>query len=129
MVDRALSAFGLRSGNVIDAVAIYRLGMWGAAKGLTTPPPGKSIIGARRQVASTFDLAGAGLDTPVRRQQSADTLLYQAVLIDLASEEAHKTNNQAAIRAIQLAVRTALIDSGIDPDRSRLTAEDFIQSR
>jgi hypothetical protein len=129
MVDRALSAFGLRSGNVIDAVTIYRLGMWGAAKDLTTPPPRTSITGARRQVASTFDLAGAGLDTPVRRQQFAETLLYQAVLFDLTSEEAHKTKNQAAIRDIQLAARKALIDSGIDPDRSELTAAGFTRSR
>ena len=51
LADRALSAFGLRSGNVIDAVTIYRLAMWGAAKGLTTPPNPASITGARRQVA------------------------------------------------------------------------------
>lgn len=129
MADRALSAFGLRSGNVIDAVTIYRLAMWGAAKGLTTPPNPTSITGARRQVAATFDLAGAGLQAPMRKQQFSETLLYQAVLIDLASEEAHKSNNQAAIRDIRRAARKALVDSGIDPDQMQLTADGFTRQR
>ena len=129
MADRALSAFGLRSGNVLDSVTIYRLAMWGAAKGLTTPPPPTSIAGARRQVASTFDLAGAGLQLHARRQQFSETLLYQAVLMDIASEKAQKNNDQVAMRDIRLAARKALAASGIDPDAMRLGPSGFVSSR
>ena len=129
MADRALSPLGLRSGNVVDAVTIYRLAMWGAAKGLTTPPPRASIAGARRQVASTFDLAGAGLHAPARRQQFSETLLYQAVLMDIASEKARKDNDRRTIGDIGQAAHRALIASGIDPDAMQLTAAGFVPRR
>lgn len=129
MADRALGALGLRSGNVIDAVTIYRLAMWGAAKGLTTPPPRATTVGARHQVASTFNLSGAGLDTAERRQQFAETLLYQAILVDLASEDAQKRNDQVALTALRSAARKAMVDSGIEPDRTQLTAQGFVPVR
>ena len=129
MADRALSSLGLRSGNVIDAVTIYRLAMWGAAKGLTTPPPRASVVAARQQTASTFDLTGAGLDTPPRRQQFSETLLYQAILMDLASEKAHKSRDQDTIAALRNAARRALVASGLDPDRIALTAQGFTRDQ
>ncbi|MGE4322285.1 MAG: DUF6683 family protein [Sphingobium sp.] len=125
MADRALSALGLRSGDVIDAVTIYRLAMWGAAKGLTTPPPRASITGARRQTASTFNLAAANLNTAAQRQQFSETLLYQAILMDIASEEAQKSGDQATIQALGTSARRALLASGLDPDRMRLTDRGF----
>ena len=128
MADRTLSSFGLRSGNVIDAVTIYRIAMWGAAKGLTTPPPRPSITGARQQAAARFDLAGAGLDTPARRQQFSETLLYQAILMDMASEQAQKDGDHQTIAALREAARQALRASGIDPDRTRLSARGFVRS-
>ena len=65
----------------------------------------------------------------MRKQQFPETLLYQVVLIDLASEEAHKSNNQAATRDIRLAARKALVDSGIDPDQMQLTTDGFTRQR
>lgn len=129
MADRALASLGLRSGNVIDAVTIYRLAMWGAAHGLTTPPPKASITGARRQTAAGFDLSGAGLDTAARRQQFSETLLYQAILMDLASEQAQKEGDQATIGALRKSAHQALRATGIDPDRMRLTANGFTPPR
>ncbi|MFD2431715.1 DUF6683 family protein [Sphingobium scionense] len=129
MGDRALSSFGLRSGDVIDAVTIYRLAMWGAAKGLTTPPPRSAITGARMQTASTFDLAAARLDTPARRQEFAETLLYQAILMDLASEQAQKSRDQVTIDALGRSARQALVASGLNPDRMQLTSRGFILER
>lgn len=126
MADRALSSLGLRSGDVVDAVTIYRLAMWGAAKGLTTPPPRASIAGARAQTASTFDLAAAALDTPARRQAFSETLLYQAILMDLASEHAQKSGDRATIEALSRSARQALIASGLDPARMQLTGRGFI---
>ncbi|MFC4256548.1 hypothetical protein GRI97_09530 [Altererythrobacter xixiisoli] len=129
MMDRAVAAMGLRSGDVIDAVTIYRLAMWGAAKGITTPQPQLSVTGLRAQTAAGFDLAGAGLDNPAKRQQFAETLLYQAVLMDLVSERAHKSADQAAIQGLQGTARRALLASGIDPDRMELTGQGFVTKR
>ena len=126
MADRALASLGLRSGNVIDSVTIYRLAMWGAAHGLTVPPPRASITGARRQTAAGFHLTGAGLDTAAGRQRFSETLLYQAILMDLASEQAQKDGDQATIGALRESARQALRATGIDPDRMRLTADGFV---
>jgi len=129
MMDQAVASMGLRSGNVIDAVTIYRLALWGAAKGLTVPQPQLSVAGLRAQTQASFDLAGAGLDNAQKRQQFAETLLYQAVLMDLASEQAHKSGDQAAIRALTQGARQALIASGIDPDHMDLTGQGFVPAR
>lgn len=125
MGDRAFASLGLKSGNVMDAIAVYRLSMWGAANELSTPPHREIVAGIKQQIIETIDLSEAGLDTPEDKQRFSETLLYQAILMDLAMEQAIKAGNTTEKNKIRQAARRALLESGINPDGVYLTRNGF----
>lgn len=118
--------FGLDTGNVVDATAIYFMGMWGVANNVQAQMSPAQARGARAHVARAVNFAGMGLDTPAARQRYADGLLYQAILIDGAIEQAQNRKDVAQQRVLSDTAHNQMAKLGLDMRKVTLTDQGFI---
>ncbi|WP_428156191.1 hypothetical protein [Brevundimonas sp.] len=126
LFDRGVSRFGLRSGNVVDATAAYWLAMWGAANDQREPYSRTQAQAVRAQVASGFDFSRAGLRTSAQRQEYAETLIYQAMLLDSAVDEAQRAGRTDDVRTLGDEAQRQMRAAGMDLRRLRLTDRGFV---
>ncbi|MDQ8029325.1 MAG: hypothetical protein REJ23_11405 [Brevundimonas sp.] len=122
----ALRRFGLDTGNVVDAVALYYLAMWGAANNFEETMTTTQARGARAHVARAVNFDGMGLNTPAARQRFAETLIYQALLMDAAIEQAQDSGDAAAQRTLSDAAHGQMRRMGLDMRRLQITGEGFV---
>jgi hypothetical protein len=118
--------FGLDTGNVVDATAIYFMGMWGAANNVQNQMSPDQARGARAHVARAVNFAGMGLNTPAARQRYAEGLLYQVILMDMAVEQAQQQKNVAHQRVLADAAHRQMTQAGLDMRKVDLTAAGFV---
>ncbi|WP_343698670.1 DUF6683 family protein [Caulobacter sp.] len=118
--------FGLDTGNVVDATAIYFMGMWGAANNVQNQMSPDQARGARAHVARAVNFAGMGLNTPAARQRYAEGLLYQVILMDMAVEQAQQQKNAAHQRVLADAAHRQMTQAGLDMRKVDLTAAGFV---
>lgn len=118
--------FGLDTGNVVDATAIYFMGMWGVANNVQNQMSLDQARGARAHVARAVNFAGMGLNTPAARQRYAEGLLYQAILMDMAIEQAQQQKNAAHQRVLADAAHRHMTQAGLDMRKVDLTAAGFV---
>ncbi len=118
--------FGLDTSNVVDATAIYFMGMWGAANNVQNQMSPEQARGARAHVARAVNFAGMGLNTPVARQRYAEGLLYQVILMDMAIEQAQQQKNAAQQRVLADAAHRQMTQAGLDMRKVDLTAAGFV---
>ena len=117
-----LEPFGLRVGQLADAYTAYLINAWEASRGVFTP-------GSRRQaLAVKGQLTQALLGVPEIRsasneakQELAEALLIQAVLIGAANEAAQQDPKLKA--ALSRAVRQGALGMGFDLDAFTLPDE------
>ncbi len=120
-----LAKFGLRTDNLADAYTVYWVEAWQAAHG-------RSDEGSRAQAqAVKAQAARALLATPevaratdAQKQELADALLVQALLIGAAKNQAG--GDPAKLRAVGQAVRQGAKASGLDLDAMTLTEDGFV---
>jgi hypothetical protein len=122
----ALRRFGLDTGNVVDAVALYYLAMWGAANNHEETMTTAQARGARAHVARAVNFDRMGLNTPAARQRFAETLIYQALLMDAAIEQAQDSGDAAAQRTLSDAAHGQMRLMGLDMRRLQITGEGFV---
>jgi hypothetical protein len=118
--------FGLDTGNVVDATAIYFMGMWGVANNVEAQMSPAQARGARAHVARTVNFAGMGLNTPAARQRYADSLVYQALLMDAAIERAQNQKDTAQQRALADAAHGHMVSLGLDMRKLAITDQGFV---
>lgn len=121
----AFRRFGLDTGNVVDAVAIYYLAMWGAANNQQASMTAAQARGARAHVSRAVDFDGMGLTTPAARQRFAETLIYQGLLMDAAMERAQTDGDAAMQRALSDAAHAQMRRMGLDMRSLQVTSEGF----
>lgn len=122
----AFRRFGLDTGNVVDAVAIYYLAMWGAANNQEATMTADQARGARAHVARAVNFSGMGLNTPAARQRFAETLIYQGLLMDAAMERAQTDGDTAMQRTLSNAAHGQMQRMGLDMRALRITGEGFV---
>lgn len=123
-----LARYGLSTDNVADAYAVYWMEAWQGAHGRFETGTSAQASMVRRQAAAALSavpqVANAGITA---KQEMADALLVQAMMIATAKEQAR--GNPAKLRQVGLAVRQGARASGIDLDAMRLTPEGFVPAR
>lgn len=118
--------FGLDTGNVVDATAIYFMGMWGVANNVQAQMSPAQARGARAHVARSVNFAGMGLNTPAARQRYADSLVYQALIMDDAIDQAQKKRDAAQQRVLSDAAHGQMVRLGLDMRKVALTDQGFV---
>jgi hypothetical protein len=118
--------YGLDTANVVDAVTIYHLAMWGVANNQEAQMTPVQARGARAHVERAVDWDGMGLTTAAARQRFADTLIYQGLLMDAAIEQAQKSGDQAMQRTLSDAAHGQMLGLGLDMRRLSITGDGFV---
>lgn len=123
---RVADALGFRVDDAIDAFAFYLLAQWGVAndhRGIITPA---QAAGVRRQAAAAYASVADQLTTDALRQEFAETLVVQAVILAGVHEAAARSGDDALIgRYAALARRGGQMIFSIDPARITLTDAGF----
>lgn len=122
----AFRRFGLDTGNVVDAVAIYYLAMWGAANNQEATMTTAQARGARAHVARAVNFGGMGLNTPAARQRFAETLIYQGLLMDAAIDRAQTDGDTALQRTLSDAAHGQMQRLGLNMRSVRITGDGFV---
>jgi hypothetical protein len=118
--------YGLDTANVVDAVAIYHLAMWGVANNQEAAMTPEQARGARAHVARVVDFDGMGLTTPAARQRFAETIIYQGLLMDAAIDQAQTSGDEAMQRILSDAAQRRMLDLGMDMRRVVITGDGFV---
>ena len=126
----ALRQFGLGLDNVADALTANWLVLYLSANQLAAPPTAAQVAGLRRQLRRVCALPGIGgrLQTSTQRQQLADYLHLQSLLLNEAQSGAEASHDAAARAALaQRARQVAQQNMGFDPTTVRLTATGLVK--
>ncbi len=127
MFDRAMSGYGLRSGNTIDALTAYWLASWAATANYDGKVTRQQVQAVRSQIAGGFEVTNSGLDTPAKRQEFAESLILQTVLIDGMMETAKHRGDRDFIRKMGEATHQAMLKGGVDLKSLILTDRGFVR--
>lgn len=119
-----LQKYGLRVDNVADAYAVYWISAWEAVNGVYTEGSKKQAQSVKVQVARAMLASGAlNKATDAQKQQLAEELLIQAVLISAANETVQgDLDGQIALAE---GVDANARQLGLDLTRMRLTEDGF----
>jgi hypothetical protein len=116
---------GLRADNLADTYAIWWISAWNATQGVN-PTPSRAMAEAvraqaARALAATPGIRGA---SEAAKQEFAEALLVQMVLVDVAVEQ--NRGNPARLRALASAVTQGARGMSLDLARMRLTEGGFV---
>ena len=123
-----LARYGLRIDNVADAYTVWLINSWQATQGTTDDPSPASTAAVRRQVMNA--MASAAIVTTAddaSRQEMAEALLLQALLVESAVEQSQSNPDQ--LQAVGRAAAQGALGMGIDlasmtlTDRGMVSAE------
>lgn len=128
LFDQGAARFGLRSGSVVDATTAYWLAMWAAANDQRDPYSLTQAQAVKAQVAQGFDFSAAGLNTPALRQEYAETLIYQALLLDAALNEAQSAGRVQDIRRLGDEAQRQMQGAGMNLRALHLTDQGFVSA-
>jgi hypothetical protein len=124
-IQQALSPFGLRTDNVVDAYAVYWMSAWHASIGSIDTPSRIQAIKVKQQALQILiavpEIAQA---TNAQKQEFAEALLIQTALIDASMEQSLEKPDQ--LRSVANAVRKGAKAVGLDLDSMTLTSNGFI---
>ncbi|TDT96648.1 hypothetical protein DFO45_1843 [Azorhizobium sp. AG788] len=124
-IDARLRPQGLRVDDLGDAFAVWWTTVWAAARGSNDTPPPRTVNAVRRQAAEALSGAdGIRTATDAQKQELAEALLVQAVLIDGAVDQAK--GNPAQMRQVSAAARKMAGGMGLDVGAMQLTEKGFV---
>lgn len=119
---------GFHVDNVADAYTIWWITAWQASRGRNdTPsaPTNKAVQAqAARALSATPNLAGAN---DAAKQQLAEALLIQAVMLDAAVDQAK--GNPTQMKAVSAAAAQGARGMGLDMATMELTEQGFVPAR
>lgn len=123
-----LSKYGMRIDNVADAYAVWWINAYQATRGTTDDPSPAATEAVRTQVmqsmGATREFVGAG---DADKQELAESLLIQALLISTAVEQAKGNPDQ--LRAVGRAAAQGARGMGLDLSTMELTDAGFMPAR
>jgi hypothetical protein len=123
-VGQKMVAVGLKPNNLADAYAVYWTNAWLGARGRNGNIPKSQMIAVRNQVSEVLlkvpQLASA---TDTQKQEIAETLLVQSLLINLATEGSK--SDPALSAQVQQVVARGAKSFGLDLYEMTLTDQGF----
>jgi hypothetical protein len=124
--ERIAPNLGLRRNDAIDAYAFYLLAQWGAANDYRPDVTRAQVAGVRRQAASAYAGIASQLGTDALRQEFAEMLIVQGVVMAGVHETAVRSGDEAAVkRHSAVARRGGENVFSMDPARIALTDVGF----
>lgn len=125
MMEPELAKVGLRTNDVADAYAVYWVEAWEAAHGKSGHDSREMAQAVRRQAAdAVLAVPGFAAVSDVQKQEFADALLVQALLISAAHDQAR--GDEGKLRQVAAAVRQGARAAGLELDGITLTENGFI---
>jgi hypothetical protein len=126
MMDTAMQGKGMTVSNAADAYAVWWVAAWQAVNGDSSERNSaayKAVSGqVARGLASSPDFVNA---TDAQKQEMAEALLVQAVMIDQLKEM--YANDPGMTQKLATAVKQGAKASGIDLDKMTLTEQGFAE--
>lgn len=123
-IHKSMVATGLNANNLADAYTIYWVTAWFGTQGLSEDLPKAQMIAVRNQAAyllqATRQFVGK---TDAQKQEIAETMLLQSVLI-AASVEGAKSDSEQLDR-VKITIAQGAKRMGLDFDRMTLTPQGF----
>jgi hypothetical protein len=124
---RVAPMLGFSANDAIDAYAFYLIAQWGVANDHRADVTRAQAAGVRRQAANAYAGIAGRLGTDALRQEFAEMLIIQGVILAAAHEAAVRNGDDAAAkRYAALARRGGEMIFSIDPTRIRLTDAGFL---
>jgi hypothetical protein len=121
---KSMAPYGLRTNNVADVYAVYWASAWLGSRGRNENLPKSQIVAIKNQatgaLSSTAQFSSA---TDAQKQQFAEALLIQAVLIDASIDYAK--SDPALLNKVKVAISQGAKAMGLDLDRMTLTPQGF----
>jgi hypothetical protein len=121
---KSMAPYGLRTNNVADVYAVYWASAWLGSRGRNENLPKSQIVAIKNQatgaLSSTAQFSSA---TDAQKQQFAEALLIQAVLIDASIDYAK--SDPALLSKVKIAISQGAKAMGLDLDRMTLTPQGF----
>ncbi|MET1755811.1 DUF6683 family protein [Novosphingobium sp. RD2P27] len=128
--ERVAPAVGLKANDAIDAYAFYMLTQWGVANDYRANFTRAQVAGVRRQAANAFAGVADQLATDALRQEFAEMLAIQGVIMSGAHEAAvRKGDEAAAAKYVAVARRGGQKVFTMDPTTMVLTDAGFRKKR
>lgn len=126
-LEQAAGGYGLRMDSLPDAYAIWWINAWEATQGRNTSPSRARVAAVKRQATAamleTPGLAGAG---DAMKQEMAESLWIQAVLLDVAVDQSKGQPDR--LRAVGDAAAQGARAMGVDLSTMTLTDAGFVGS-
>ncbi|MDO1581467.1 DUF6683 family protein [Rhizobium oryzicola] len=123
-----LGKAGLRIDNVADAYAMWWIDAWQASRGINEDVDRQKVIAVRDQAAHAFAQSGSLRGaSDAAKQEMAEALLIQALLIETAMEQAK--DNPAVLPQLAKAVALGAKGMNVDLSRMTLTANGFVPAK
>lgn len=115
-VGKEVAPLGLRTDNLADAMAIYVMEAWEAANATVMPPSRARALAVRRQMVRAIAATPAAAEADdAAKQESAEAMMVQAVLVSNAIKLAVQKGDKAEIAAVRdVARQGALATLGVD---------------
>jgi hypothetical protein len=122
---QAIAPFGLRTNNVADAYTLYWINAWEASRGITNSAGSRAQVQAVRKQAEAALLATPEVAnlTAVQKQEFAESMLIQAMLISSSAETF--AADPVMLRKVSAAVTQGAKAFSLDLDAMTLTDEGF----
>ena len=123
-----LAQVGLRTDNLADAYAAYWIEAWEAVHGVTGQTSREKADAVSRQSANAILATPAiAAATPAQKQELAEAMLVQAMLVAAAREQAN--GDEAKLAEIGRAVGKGASASGLDLRAMTLTEDGFLPAK
>jgi hypothetical protein len=125
-VGKAIAPSGLKTNDAADAMALWWVVAWNAAHGRTDTPPPATFAAVKAQVKRAFAATPAfAATTDAQKQEMAEAMLVQGLLLDAASEQAVKQGGAVAAQVADAALKGAKASYGFDLNAMTLTPQGF----
>lgn len=125
--ERVLPSVGLDPHDAVDALAFSLLVHWGVAVDTRAPVTGAQAAGVRRQAANAYLAVAEQLPTQAARQEFAQALAIEAVILAGTHEAAVRADDRAALeRYSRIARQRGRLLFGVDPAQLELTDGGFV---
>ncbi|WP_146207984.1 DUF6683 family protein [Azospirillum sp. TSH64] len=124
-IGAAIAPVGLRTDNLADVYALWWIAAWQATRGDNDTLGRDMYAAVRAQSARALNAAGSpGKASDAEKQELAEALLVQTMLIDVAVDRAK--GNPALMRQVKLAVAKGARGMGLDMAGMEITGGGFV---
>jgi uncharacterized protein YjbI with pentapeptide repeats len=125
LMEEELSKVGLHTTNLADAYTVWWINCWSAVHADFSTPDRATIDAVKAQAARALLAGGKTAETSdALKQQFAEAMLVQALLLDAALQQAK--GNPAQLKLLATAANTGAMGMGLDMRSMVLTSSGFV---